>query len=257
MNCESCNHTTCKDGTEGATCDVCGEEYWVCYQTNDLNCCGCGDEIMEPLCRSCESKRNSDEYEESKRRANALLALPWHPIVTQALRAVKDEQTTWTGVSKLLFSIFPTESPYTVEPTAFHGGGVDNCVWPALHFTVRWKDLYVLWIELDSPERFQSVVERSRAFERMDRGRLGINVFTNHPLPLFSGLIFFGTKYAIVSVEKSTGLISPVRPPQDMNRINVNDPPIEWWTDCLSPEGSRKLHDFMMCLKQTAESTHN
>ena len=159
------------------------------------------------------------------------------------------EQSIWSSINKFLNSQFEPTSSFTVCPTSYLAGE-DNCVWASLCFTIEYHNIPLLWIGVEPLSRLSSGTNRRVAYRNIVN-KLGdfVSIIPKDESHIY-GISFFGSKYNIISVERSTYEISPCLPILNYNNINRDVPLIEWWSnDIQDIDGAQIIIDLFNKIK--------
>ena len=153
------------------------------------------------------------------------------------------QETRQTGC-KLLNTLFPPDSDYTVAPQLYS-------VWDSRDsvdfiFEVLLEDKPVLFLEIKEPRKIAFKSAREEADNQM-RKRMR-DLAPSCPLDTLNGVSAFGTRLAFYAYDKQTAIL-PKRISPDPERETDVAPLDHWDCDILEDEGGQRFQDLVAEIK--------
>ncbi|KAI0029619.1 hypothetical protein K488DRAFT_56019 [Vararia minispora EC-137] len=167
--------------------------------------------------------------------------MPWPSKITRAFATVEVEahESQYYGpYNKLLCTLFPPDSDFTVSPNYIPGyvdGGADFIV----SFEITFHQHPVLVLEIKPPHHLSLISTREVA-DRHIRRRLA-DLSERSLLPVLHGVSAIGTKLCFYEFEKTSGRMSPRRIPSDPELVTDVAPKVRWDCDILEASGEQRL----------------
>lgn len=170
----------------------------------------------------------------------------------EAARADPDANTkeaVWHGAyNKLLNTVFPVDTDYTVEPQYItEGTGRDSTDFVFV-VTMYLKRHPVFFLELKAPGKFALTSDRSRSDRQMRQRVLDWEKVLE--IPELYGVSAYGTRLAFYKYTKAPRFLAPKRIPSDPDMFN-DTAPEDWWScELTEQEGFER---FMAVVSRTRE----
>jgi len=181
----------------------------------------------------------------------------WNENVLKRFKSVENDSTFekryYAPYNKLLNSIFPSNTNFTVSPVAYpvdSRDSIDFAVEYLITIEEHDQNTPVLFIEIKDPTTLSSLASRRSANDQMIH-RFEQLINTCH-IPILYGISAFGTKILIYTLNIETGDLNPTFPPPHPHKININITKDTWNLDILENEGAVVLnnvftHVMQMC----------
>jgi len=170
---------------------------------------------------------------------------PWPPQVIKRFSTIPvnaRENDFYAPYNKLLYSLFPADSNFTVAPQSYSLLDSRDSVDFIIEFEVLLEDEPVFFLEIKEPRKIILKSARAEADNQM-RKRMG-DLAPLCPLDTLNGVSAFGTRLSFYSYDKQTRIIpSSISP--DPYRETDTAPSDRWDCDILEDEGAQRFQDLM------------
>jgi len=178
---------------------------------------------------------------------------PWSPKIVKQFSTVPPnarENDFYTPYNKLLYTLFPADSDYTVAPQSYSVMDSRNVMNFIIEFEVLLEDKPVFFLEIKEPRKIALKSAREEADNQM-RKRMG-DLAPACPLDILNGVSAFGTLLSFYSYDKQTrilpGLVSP-HPHMETDSAPLNC----WDCDILEDEGAQWFQDLIAEIKRKCD----
>ena len=179
---------------------------------------------------------------------------PWSSEIQECFVSVKpdlESDFTPAAYNKLLNTVFPVNTPYTVFPQV-HRHEVHTLPSARTTFTVYYKKTPVFLLDLHTYANLVSPSAREVADEHI---RIHIRDLLPYcPLSTLHAVSAFGTRLAFYTVQRSEGAILPARAAS--SEFITNDrTPADWWgCDLLEEDGAIRLKEVVKKIMNQCEN---
>ena len=178
---------------------------------------------------------------------------PWPPKITRRFSTVPAnarENDYYAPYNKLLYTLFPADSDYTVAPQSYSLLDSRNSVDFIIEFEVRLEDKPVLFLQIKEPRKIAFKSAREEADNQM-RKRMG-DLAAVCPLDTLYGLSAFGTQLSFYTYDKQTRIL-PTRIPAHQDMETDAAPLNRWDCNILEDEGAQLLQDLVAEIKRKCD----
>ncbi len=152
--------------------------------------------------------------------------------------------------NKLLHTVFPANSDYTVIPRSYSFSDSHGSANAVFEFEVLFKDKPVFFLQIKGPQSFTVISAREKADEHMRKRTK--DLAPNCPLDTLHGVSAFGTRLSLYSYDKQTRII-PKRVLPDRERETDCAPQSRWDCDILEDEGGQRFQDIVAEIKEKCD----
>ena len=176
------------------------------------------------------------------------MANVWNENVIRRFRSVETnsnlEKRYYGPYNKLLTSIFPPDSDFTVAPVTHPiEGNLSTDLSVEYMVTIDQNDMNmpVLFVEIKDPTTIGKLYNRRQAHKQMLERfqQMGYDCL----LDTFYGISAFGTLISIYSLNRENGEITPQYEEENPRRLNNNIPEDSWNIDILENDGAIRLNN--------------
>ena len=178
---------------------------------------------------------------------------PWSAKITKRFSTVPAnarENDFYGPYNKLLCTLFPADSDYTVAPQSYSIINSRDSVDFIIEFEVLLEDKPVLFLEIKEPAKITLKSAREEADNQM-RKRMG-DLAPICPLDTLNGVSAFGTQLSFYTYDKQTRILPARIPPHP--ELETDTAPLNRW-DCsiLEDEGAQRFQDLVAEIKRKCE----
>ncbi|KAI9439501.1 hypothetical protein H4582DRAFT_1534233 [Lactarius indigo] len=175
---------------------------------------------------------------------------PWPPKVTKRFSTVPPnarENDFYGPYNKLLYTLFPPDSDYTVAPQSHPILTSRDSVDFIIEFEVLLEDSPVLFLEIKEPRMITFESVREDVDNRMRKRMRDLAPVC--PLDTLNGVSAFGTQLSFYSYDKQTRILPARVSPHPS--VETDIAPLDRW-DCniLEDEGARRFKDLVEEIKR-------
>jgi hypothetical protein len=178
---------------------------------------------------------------------------PWPEKVIKRFSTIPPnarENDFYAPYNKLLYTLFPADSDYTVAPQSYSVLDSRDSVDFIIEFEVLLEDKPVLFVEIKEPRKITLKSAREEADNQM-RKRMG-DLAPGCPLDTLNGVSAFGTRIAFYTYDKQTRIF-PSRIFPDPERETDTAPLDRWDCDVLEDDGSQRFQDLVAVIKMKCD----
>ncbi|CAA7262748.1 hypothetical protein NLJ89_g5406 [Agrocybe chaxingu] len=178
---------------------------------------------------------------------------PWSSKITKRFSTVPPnarENDYYAPYNKLLYTLFPADSDYTVAPQSYSVMNSRDSVDFIIEFEVRLEDKPVFFVEIKEPSKIALKSAREEADNQM-RKRMG-DLAPVCPLDTLNGVSAFGTRLSFYSYDKRTRIL-PGRISPDPHMETDTAPLDRWDCDILEDEGAQRFQDLVAEIKRKCD----
>ncbi|KAH8991298.1 hypothetical protein EDB92DRAFT_690748 [Lactarius akahatsu] len=178
---------------------------------------------------------------------------PWPPKVTKRFSTVPAnarENDFYGPYNKLLYTLFPPDSDYTVAPQSHAVLTSHDSVDFVIEFEVLLEDKPVFFLEIKEPRKLAFESAREGADNQM-RKRMR-DLAPACPLDTLNGVSAFGTQLSFYTYDNQRRLLpARISPHPD---IETDTAPLDRW-DCniLEDEGAQRFKDLVEEIKRKCD----
>lgn len=181
---------------------------------------------------------------------------PWTPEIMESFRSMKPElesDFTPAAYNKLLNTLFPVNTPYTVFPQV-HRHEDSSTPSSRTTFTVYYKNTPVFLLDLHPYPNLARISTREVADNHI---RMHVRDLLPYcPLPALYALSAFGTRLAFYTITPGSPIL-PVRATSSENTSAYEDggAPADWWDcDLLDDDGAIRLKEVVNKIRNQCEN---
>lgn len=168
----------------------------------------------------------------------------------QSVKLDLESDFTPAAYNKLLHTLFPVDTPYTVYPQVHRHA---DSVTPSARttFTVYYKHVPVFLLDLHSYPTLTRISGREAADDHIRMHMRDLLPYC--PLATLNAVSAFGTRLCFYSINTGGG-IAPIRPTVDVDE-NHDPTPIDWWDyDLLDFDGASRLEGVVKKIRNVCAS---
>ena len=174
---------------------------------------------------------------------------PWSAKIIKRFSTIPPnarENDFYAPYNKLLNTLFPPDSDYTVAPQSYSVLDSRDSVDFLIEFEVLLEDKPVLFVEIKEPRKIAFNSAREEADNQM-RKRMR-DLAPSCPLDTLNGVSAFGTRLAFYTYDQQTRIL-PKRISPDPERESDIAPLDRWDCDILEDEGGQRFQDLVAEIK--------
>ncbi|KAH9012883.1 hypothetical protein EDB84DRAFT_1534531 [Lactarius hengduanensis] len=178
----------------------------------------------------------------------------WSSKVTKRFSAVPvnaREDDYYAPYNKLLNSLFPPDSDYTVAPRSYTVLNSHKSVDFNIGFEVLLEDKPVLFLEIEEPRRIALMSAREEVDDQM-RKRMR-DLAPACPLEILNGVSAFGTRLSFYTYDKQTRVIIPARISLHPHMETDTAPLDRWDYNLLEDEGAERFQNLVSEIKRKCD----
>jgi len=167
----------------------------------------------------------------------------------QGVPPIPKESDFYGPYNKLLHSLFPWDSDFTVSPQYEPDSSQDSIDF-IVGFQIEFMDWPVLILELKRPSTILHTSTRGEADDQI-RERME-QLVAQCPLQTLHAVSVLGTSLCFYSLDTrdTNGKILPLKIPRHPTVVNDYAPENQWEYDVLGEEGEAKLRDIIVEVSQ-------
>ncbi|KAI9464036.1 hypothetical protein BJY52DRAFT_1251206 [Lactarius psammicola] len=178
---------------------------------------------------------------------------PWASKITKRFNTIPAnarENDYYAPYNKLLYTLFPADSDYTVAPQSYSVLNSRGSVDFIIEFEVLLEDKPVLFLEIEEPKKIAFQSAREEADNQM-RKRM-VDLAPACPLDTLSGVSAFGTQLSFYTYDKQTRILPARISPHP--HMETDTAPLNHW-DCniLEDEGAQRFQDLVAEIKRKCD----
>jgi hypothetical protein len=178
---------------------------------------------------------------------------PWSSKILKRFSTIPPnarESDFYAPYNKLLYTLFPADSDYTVAPQLYSILNSRNSVDFIIEFEVLLEDKPVFFLEIKEPTKIIFKSAREEADNQM-RKRMG-DLAPSCPMDTLNGMSAFGTRLSFYTYDKQTRIL-PDRILPDPHLETDTAPLNRWDCDILEDEGAQRFQDLVAEIKTKCE----
>ncbi|KAK0466272.1 uncharacterized protein EV420DRAFT_1510834 [Desarmillaria tabescens] len=151
--------------------------------------------------------------------------------------------------NKLLYCLFPFDSPYTVVPQYLKPGSRDSSGW-IMTFEIVFDNRPVFILELKNPEALKFVSSRGEADDQIRRRISDLRPYC--PISTLHAVSAIGTRLCFYQLDTADeeAEIKPLAIPRHPTRVNDTAPEKRWNCDVLDAEGEKRFRSIVEEIKE-------
>jgi len=175
---------------------------------------------------------------------------PWSAKIIKPFSTVPAnvrENDFYGPYNKLLYTLFPADSDYTVAPQTY---SLINSWDFIIEFEVLLEDKPILLLEVKEPTKIALKSAREEADQRMRKRMRDLAPIC--PLDTLNGMSDFGTQLSFYTYDKETRILPAHIHPHP--ELEIDTAPLNRW-DCniLEDEGAQRFQDLIAEIKSKCE----
>ena len=178
--------------------------------------------------------------------------MSWPAEIMDCFQSIKPElesDFTPAAYNKLLHTLFPVDTPYTVYPQV-HRHEYSFIPSARTTFTVYYKNFPVFLLDLHSYPTLTRISRREAADDHIRMHMRDLQPYC--PLSTLNAVSAFGTRLCFYSVNGG-GVIAPTRSAVDAG-ASPDQTPIDWWNyDLLDYNGASRLERLVSGIRTRCE----
>ncbi|KAI6124297.1 hypothetical protein EDD17DRAFT_1486880, partial [Pisolithus thermaeus] len=159
--------------------------------------------------------------------------------------------------NKLLHSLFPSDTPFTVIPQYFKYGSLRSCDFQVAFFEIVLGEGPVLILELKRPSALMNVSSRQAADQQI-RERL-LDLANSCPIRTLRAISAMGTRLSFyhLGTINAQAEIEPLAIPRHPTIVNDTAPEAWWDCDVLDANGEVRLRAVVDAIKEACQNNAN
>jgi hypothetical protein len=175
---------------------------------------------------------------------------PWSSKIIKRFSTIPPnahENDFYAPYNKLLYTIFPADSDYTVAPQTYSIMDSRQAVDSIVKFEVHLEDKPVFFLVIKAPKRMYVSSARKEADDQMRTRMQDLAPFC--PLDTLNGVSAFGTRLSFYSFDKQTQILPQPIPPHPY--LVTDTAPLDRWDcDILEDEGAQRFQNLVAEIKE-------
>lgn len=180
---------------------------------------------------------------------------PWAQEIMACFRGAKpdlESDFTPAAYNKLLNTLFPVNTPYTVFPQVHHHSELSSTS-PRTTFTIYYQHTPVFILDLFSYGSLTRLSARQAAESHIRMHMRDLLPYC--PLPMLNAVSVFGTRMAFYSVTPESGIMSARIQSQDADKTGHEHTPADIWDcDVLEDDGAIRLKEVVNKIRNQCEN---
>lgn len=210
--------------------------------------------MSNPISGYSTDRRNFFLYHSKLRKSSAPAMAPWPSDISRlflSLPANPSESDFYAPYNKLLSTLFPVDTAFTVAPQPHLVADSGNSITILVEYVVFYEDKPVFILEITNPSKLRLLSAREDGDNQIRRRIRDLRATC--PLPTLHAVSAFGTKLCFYNAKAGWSIAPPKIPPH-AELMSDTAPQSRWDCDLTEDEGAIRLKEVVNEIRNQCEN---